>query len=107
MKRFVYLFIAITMASVYAPSCKSKKTETPTVNKADTLSTPAPVDIATDTELTNGVKDATKDYPTVTASVNNGEVTLEGSVKRDRLTNLMQSIQALHPKKVNNNLKVE
>jgi osmotically-inducible protein OsmY len=107
MKRFVYLFFAATMASVCAPSCKSKKAETPTVNSSDTATRQAPVDIATDEDLTNGVKDATKDYPTVTADVNNGEVTLTGSVQRDRLPNLMQSIHALNPKKVNNNLKVE
>lgn len=72
----------------------------------DTTNT-APVEIATDDQLTNGVKDATKDFPGVTATVNNGEVTLTGNIKRDRLPTLMQSIQALHPKKVNNNLTIE
>jgi osmotically-inducible protein OsmY len=65
------------------------------------------VEIAKDDQLSNGVKDATKDFPGVTATVNNGEVTLTGNIKRDRLPVLMQSIHALNPKKVNNNLTIE
>ena len=53
------------------------------------------------------LKDATKDYPNVTATVNNGEVTLTGSVKRDDLPKLMQRVQALNPTKVNNNLSIK
>ncbi|MEI6949263.1 BON domain-containing protein [Paraflavisolibacter sp. H34] len=68
---------------------------------------PAPVEIATDDALKTGVADAVKDYPGVTATVNNGEVTLTGDIKRDRLPNLMQSLHALHPKKINQNLTVK
>jgi osmotically-inducible protein OsmY len=57
--------------------------------------------------LSSGVRDATKDFPGVNATVNNGEVTLTGNIKRDRLPTLMQSVQSLHPRKVNNNLTVE
>ncbi|HEX2605871.1 MAG TPA: BON domain-containing protein, partial [Flavisolibacter sp.] len=63
--------------------------------------------IATDSALEAGLKDATKDYPTVTATTNNGEVTLTGSIERERLPRLMQAINALNPKKVNQNLTVK
>jgi osmotically-inducible protein OsmY len=108
MKRvFIHLVLVASLISgMTLPSCKNKKTDTTNTTTMDTTNT-TPVEIATDDQLTNGVKDATKDFPGVTATVNNGEVTLTGNVKRDRLPTLMQSIQALHPKKVNNNLTIE
>jgi hypothetical protein len=107
-KTIIYLVLLASFAgSMALPSCKNKKADTTTnTTTADTLGT-APVQISTDDQLINGVKDATKDFPGVTATVNNGEVTLTGSIKRDRLPTLMQSIQALQPKKVNNNLTIE
>jgi len=65
------------------------------------------VQIAPDTTLNNIIRDAIKDYPSVNATVDNGEVTLTGKLKRDQLPKLMQAIQGSHPKKVNNNLIIE
>ena len=111
MKRITYLFLALALSSTQLPSCKSKKAappaETTTPSTAPQTETAAPPVIAADDELTSGVKDATKDFPTVTAAVNNGEITLTGSVTRDRLPTLMQSLNSLHPKKVNNNLIIK
>ena len=67
----------------------------------------APVEISPDAELTTNVTDATKDFPGVIATVENGEITLTGDIMRDRLPALMQSLNALHPKKINNNLNVK
>ncbi len=67
----------------------------------------APVEVAADSALESGVRDATKDYPGVTAVVTNGEVTLNGTIERRKLPALMQSINSLKPKKVNNNLTVK
>lgn len=67
----------------------------------------APVEVNTDTVLQTGVRDATKDYPGVTATVINGEVTLTGTIERNKLPKLMQAIHSLNPKKVNNNLTVK
>ncbi len=108
MKRtMLYFLMALAMVGTQLTACKSKKTNTNTTLVTDTAVThtdpAAPVVISPDDSLTTGVRDATKDYPGVTANVNNGEVTLTGTVKRDRLKGLMQSIQSLHPKKVNNN----
>ena len=107
-KTIIHLAIVMSLIGGMAlPSCKNKKTDTTTnTTTVDTTNT-VPVVIAGDDELTRGVTDATKDFPGVTAAVNNGEVTLTGTIKRDRLPTLMQSINSLHPKKVNNNLTIE
>jgi hyperosmotically inducible periplasmic protein len=39
--------------------------------------------------------------------MNNGEVTLTGTISREKLPRLMQSVQALNPVKVNNNLTIK
>ena len=93
-------------------SCKTKvketTTPTPTVNyDSSNAVNNAPVVVSPDETLMQGVKDATKDHPGVTVSVNNGEVTLTGTIERSKLANLMQSIQGLSPKKINNNLKIK
>jgi hypothetical protein len=102
--------VALLMSTgMYFTACKSKPKEEPKVETApvETAPAPAPVEIAADDALTTGVKDATKDYPGVTATVDNGEVTLTGTVQRARLQNLMQSINSLRPKKVNNKLTIQ
>ena len=101
------VLFASLVGGLALPSCKNKKADTPTNSTTLDTTYTAPVEIATDDQLTNGVKDATKDFPGVNATVNNGEVTLTGNIKRDRLPTLMQSINALNPKKVNNNLTIE
>lgn len=72
-----------------------------TVNEVQ--STP---EISADSTLQSGVRDATKDFPTVTATVANGEITLTGSIQRDQLPRLMQSLNSLNPRKINNQLSV-
>ena len=64
---------------------------------------PAPVASAMD----QAVMDATKDFPTVTATVNNGEITLTGTLDRSKLPTLMQSLNALNPSKINNELTLK
>ena len=92
-------------------SCKSKKnntdTTTTTGTTVDTTTHTAPVTVSTDDDLRRGLTDATKDYPGVTATVDNGVVTLTGTIERDRLPKLMQAVHALNPQKVNNNLTVK
>ena len=66
-----------------------------------------PVVISTDPTLDGGVRDATKDYPGVTATVNDGVVTLTGEITKDRLPNLMMTLNSLKPKKIENKLTVK
>ncbi|ACU05674.1 MULTISPECIES: BON domain-containing protein [Pedobacter] len=62
----------------------------------------APVAIAMDDPLTAAVKDATKDFPTVNATVSAGVITLKGEIQKASLQKLMMALQALKPKKVDN-----
>lgn len=66
------------------------------------VNTAAPVVVAADDALTAAVKDATKDFPTVTATVSDGVVTLKGEIQKANLQKLMMVLQALKPKKVDN-----
>lgn len=106
------IFFALSlMAGLYLSACKDKpkentdtKIETNTDTSNATTGTP---EISSDAALQQGVKDATKDYPQVTATVSNGEVTLTGTLERDKLPTLLQSINGLNPKKVNNQLTLK
>ena len=86
---------------------KSAKGVKSVVNNAVVATTSAPVQTSTDDALTTGVKDATKDHPTVQASVNNGVVTLTGEIKRDQLQKLMQTLNTLNPVKIENKLTIK
>jgi osmotically-inducible protein OsmY len=68
---------------------------------------PAPVVISEDDALTKSVKDATKDYPSVTASVKDGVITLTGDIKRNQLQKLMMTLHTLKPKKIDNQLTIK
>ena len=113
------VLLLIFAAGLTASSCKGKeKTDesTNTATSVDTASTTttdtstaatATPSTSTDDSLKTQLKDATKDYPDVTATVENGEVTLTGTISRDKLPKLMQAVHALNPKKVNNNLTIK
>ena len=102
----------IFSAGILVLSCKGKEKDKDidTTTNVDTVSTAdtSPVITTPPETVTEGqLKDATKDFPGVTATINNGEVTLTGTISRDELPRLMQSVQALNPKKVNNNLTIK
>jgi hypothetical protein len=108
MKKFKNIFLPLLLVvGLGFSDCKNKSEKTNTVNTSSDSSSTAPVKIESDDVLKNGVKDATKDFPGVTATVNNGEITLTGEINRDRLQILMQSLNSLHPKKINNNLTIK
>ena len=110
-------------AGLLTTSCKSKTADTNAANndtasaniepqqdnttvKPDTMQTQAP-QVSPDDSLTTMAKDAVKDYPGITATVSNGEVTLTGDITRAKLPKLMMAVQSMHPKKVNNNLTIK
>jgi osmotically-inducible protein OsmY len=68
---------------------------------------PPVVTINPDDELIKGVTDATKDFPGVKADVKDGVITLTGNIKRSSLPKLMQSLNSLKPKKVDNQLTIK
>jgi osmotically-inducible protein OsmY len=95
---------AQTQAETLAKDVKGVKS---VVNNLTVAPPPAPVEINADSTLNRGVADAIKDFPTVTATVSNGEITLTGSIKRSNLPTLMQSLNSLQSKKINNQLTVK
>ncbi|RYY27723.1 MAG: BON domain-containing protein [Chitinophagaceae bacterium] len=77
------------------------------ISVAPPVQATAPVEIAADDPIAKGLADATKEYPTVTATVNDGVVTLTGELERSKLPNLMKSINSLKPKKVEQKLTLK
>jgi hyperosmotically inducible protein len=61
---------------------------------------PAPVEITADDPLTSAVKDATKDFPGVTATVKDGVISVSGELKSDAWKKLKMALDGLKPKKV-------
>ncbi len=103
------LLAGLLLAATQFPACKGKPKETQATTDtaaAKTAAKPAPVTISPDEELTKNTKDATKDFPDVTAAVKDGEITLTGDITRENLQKLMMSLNALHPKKINNQLTI-
>lgn len=65
------------------------------------MAAPAPIEVNTnDADLTSKIVDATKDFPTVKATVLNGVITVTGTLEQARVMTLKQSLDALNPKKV-------
>ena len=69
--------------------------------------TPPPVVISADDSLKTNVAAALKAYPTLTADVKDGVVTLTGNVKKAELPKVLQAVSALHPKKIENKATVK
>lgn len=67
----------------------------------------ATVVINSDAELDKSIHKVVDAYDGVSATVVGGVVTLSGEIKRDKLQPLMQSIQELKPKKVDNKLIIK
>jgi len=86
---------AQTAATDHASGVKGVKS----VQNNTTVAAPAVV-ITPDDPLTTGVKDATKDFPGATATVNDGVITVTGELKADDWKRLKMALDNLHPKKV-------
>ena len=93
------LFFILFSAGVAGNSCKDKKDSTTTTDQND-ANYQSP-EIASDAALERGVQDAVKDHPGVTATVKNGEISLSGTIERDKWINLKQTLDGLNPRKVN------
>ncbi len=59
-----------------------------------------PVIITPDDPLTSAVRDATKDFSEVTASVADGVISVTGAITADRWRTLKMALDGLRPKKV-------
>jgi hypothetical protein len=102
--------LALIIGSCKGKSSQTNTNDTATIAPADNTTTKMPdttVVISADDSLKRMLPDATIDFPGVTASVDQGVITLTGTISRDRLPKLMMAINALHPKKINNNLTIK
>lgn len=67
----------------------------------------APVTVNSDATLTTSVNEVIKAYQGVSATIVDGVVTLSGTLSKDKVPTLIQSIQELQPKKVENKLTIK
>lgn len=63
--------------------------------------------ISGDQQLTDGLKTVLAAFSGVEGSVKDSVVTLTGTAKRDDLQNIIMAIQALRPKKVENQITIQ
>lgn len=88
---------AKTKASELATAVKGVKS----VQNNVSVAPPAPpVEITADDPLTAAVRDATKDFPTVTATVKDGVISVSGELKSDAWKKLKMALDGLKPKRV-------
>lgn len=63
--------------------------------------------IASDSELRDQAAEEIKKYKGIQTDVNNGVITLRGSIDKDKLQQLIMDLNALKPKRIDNQLVVE
>lgn len=104
-KQLLVYGLILLLGGTYSCKGKNKDQNTGTTTTITEPSSTAPVVVNEDETLRNGVKDATKDFPDVNATVENGVITLNGSIEKSRYPTLKQSLDGLRPKQVVNNLQ--
>jgi osmotically-inducible protein OsmY len=77
------------------------------VNNITVMAPAAPVVVNDDGTIRSSVNSILSAYPGVTAEVQNGSVTLRGTIKRDNLQKLMMAINEANIRNVNNQLTVK
>ena len=96
-----------TAKSEAETTAKGVKGVTAVVNNLTITPAPAPVVITPDDPLKVSVDNVVKDYAGVTATINDGIVTLTGQIKKADLQKLMMALNSLKPKKVDNKLVIK
>jgi hyperosmotically inducible periplasmic protein len=78
------------------------------VNNITVVSTPTtdPVVITADAPLQDAANNVVKGYKDVKAEVKDGVITLRGEIERSKLQELMAALNALKPKRVENQLAI-
>ena len=112
MKKYIIQFslAAVLLSGFSVQSCKNKdkdKETTTTTTTDNTTNNTAPVVVNNDDALRTSTNNIVKQYPGVTADVQNGVVTLRGSITRDKLQNLMMQMNEIQAKRIDNQLSVK
>ncbi|MFN2457320.1 MAG: BON domain-containing protein [Chitinophagaceae bacterium] len=106
MKKYLVQLSLITLliSGISVQSCKNKKdasTET-------TTTTTAPVVVNDDATLRSSIDPIIKQYPNVSADVQNGKVTLRGTVNsRDDMQKIVQAVNEAQIKNFENQITVK
>ena len=110
----IFLSTALATVLVAGYSCKGKDKATTTENTTNTTtttSTPtstAPVVVAGDEALRQGVTDATKDINGLQTRVENGVIYLSGTISQEDNRRITPTLNSLRPQKINrDNLTVQ
>jgi hypothetical protein len=112
MKKY-FLSIGLATLLVTGFSCKTKDKDkatenTTTTTTIETPTTTAPVVVATDDALRQGVMDATKDVKGLQATVQDGVVMLSGTISKEDNMRVTPTLNSLNPKRIDRtNLKVQ
>jgi hyperosmotically inducible protein len=94
---------AKTAAETEVKSVKGVKS---VVNNATVVET-APVMVSADQTLSTAVAAVVSAYPGLIANVQDGVLTLSGEVKKSDLPKIMQALNALRPKKIENKAAIK
>ena len=102
----------VTMSGTFADDAARTSTEA-TVKAVkgvksvvDNATVTPPVVMSPDDSLESLAMTLLKDYPMLMAEVEDSVITLTGEIKKSELTNAMQALSTLNPKKIENNAKV-
>lgn len=112
MKKF-FLSTALATLLMAGYSCKGKgekatSTDTNTTTTTGTPTTAAPVNVASDDALRQGVTDATKDISGLQTRVENGVIYLSGTISREDNQRITPTLSSLGAKRIDrDNLTVQ
>ena len=96
-----------TTKSTAATTASGVKGVKSVTNNLSVTPPPAPVTITADDPLKASVDNTIKAYPGVSASINDGVITLTGEIKRADLQKLMMALNTLKPKSIDNKLTIK
>lgn len=110
-KVFLQSSLALLLLGVGMESCKSKTKDTTTTATPVTIDTPAtaaPVVVNNDATIRSSVDAVIKSYPNVTADVQNGKVTLRGTVNnRDEMQKIVMGVNEAQIRNFDNQITVK
>ncbi|MDD4698288.1 MAG: BON domain-containing protein [Fermentimonas sp.] len=91
----------------YAESTVAGVENVTSVNNQIVVVPPAPDYTALDNAINAALADALKDHPKVTATVQDGVITINGELKESDLPTLMEKLNALNPQQIVNNATIK
>ncbi len=65
------------------------------------------IQIASDKEIRDGLRDVMSKYGNIQADVNNGIIILRGEIKQNKIQQLMMELNTLRPKRIENQLFIK